>query len=288
METLSACILCGSRDIHSADPEARFWACRACGLLFDNPRPDSGAIFAFYSKPAQYKDWVAEAKARDRLWKRRLAKLARFARPGSILDVGAGIGQFLHHARARFRPAEGTEVSASGIGLAKEKYGIELRRGEVGSIDFGGTRFDNITLFHVLEHVPSPRETLAVLRELLAPGGVLFIAVPNDIASLGAVKRRWFRKLGLARGLGRYGLPPLNLDGGMDEIHLSHFTPGALSRYLSANGFEVLELGLDPFYAESGARLAGHAMRYWICSAFHRLTGVNVYGTIWVAARRRP
>ena len=287
METLQACILCGGAAIRAADPEGRLAACGACGAVFDNPRPTLDEIVAFYSRPAQYDDWLASGPARDRLWRRRLAKMARRAKAGSLLDIGAGIGQFLHHAGARFSPVAGTEVSASGIAVAAEKYGLALRQGAVETIDFQGRRFSNITLFHVLEHVPAPRETLQACHGLLEPGGKLFIAVPNDIASLGAIKRRLWRKLGLTRKHGAFGLPPITLDGGMDEIHLCHFTPAVLGRFLESMGFEVEDLSLDPFYAASGTALAKYAFLYGCCSAFRALTGRNVYGTIWAAARRK-
>lgn len=287
METLPACILCGSPDIRASDPEARLADCQACGAVFDSPRPVPEAIVAFYSRPAQYDDWLASGPARDRLWRRRLAKMERRAKAGSLLDIGAGIGQFLFHARDRFSPVEGTEVSVSGIGMAAEKFGLVLRRGAVEAIDFGGRKFSNITLFHVLEHVPSPRETLLACHDLLESGGKIFIAVPNDIASLGAVKRRLWRRLGLSRTYGAYGLPPITFEGGMDEIHLCHFTPSVLGRFLEGMGFEVEEMSLDPFYAASGFALAKYGFIYACCSALRALTGRNVYGTIWAAAKRK-
>jgi SAM-dependent methyltransferase len=287
METLAACVLCGGSQIELVDPAAHFSACRACGAVFDSPRPVLEEIVAFYSKPGQYNEWVAAGPERDRLWRRRLAKMRTHAKAGSLLDIGAGIGQFLHHAARVFSKVEGTEVSASAIALAREKFGLTLRPGTAESIDFGGARFDNITLFHVLEHVPAPRELIRLCHGLLNPGGMLFIAVPNDIASLGSLKRRAMRKLGKGGRFGVYGLPPISLDGGMDEIHLTHFTPAVLKGFLEASGFEVAGLSLDPFYAASGPALARYAAVYAACSAFHALTGRNVYGTIWAVARRK-
>lgn len=288
LETLSACILCESTRIVRTDPGFSVCECAACGLTFENPRPDSPSIFAFYSKTAQYDGWLAETGPRELLWKRRLAKMRRHRMPGSLLDIGAGIGQLLSLARGEYREVAGTEVSASAIRIAKERYGLDLLPGQAEDLDFGGRRFDNISLFHVLEHVGNPRRLVAKCRELLHPGGVLFIAVPNDIASLGAVKRRLMARL--APGAGRMsrttGLPRLTLEGGMDEIHLAHFRPAVLTRFLAGNGFEVLDCSLDPFYAASGLRLARMEALYRLFSALHAATGVNLYGTIWIAARR--
>jgi SAM-dependent methyltransferase len=288
LEQLSACILCESEHIVRSDPEYGVCRCSACGLTFENPRPDAPSIFAFYSKAVQYDGWLAELGPRERLWKRRLAKLRLHRRPGSLLDIGAGIGQFLAQARGEYSEVAGTEVSESAIRIAKERYGLELLQGQAEELDFGGRRFDNISLFHVLEHVGNPRRLLAKCRELLAPQGVLFIAVPNDIASIGAVKRRLLARLapGPGRGSKVTGLPRLSLEGGMDEIHLSHFRPGVLTRFLAGNGFKVLDCSLDPFYAAAGLRLARMELLYRLFSALHAATGVNLYGTVWVAARR--
>jgi SAM-dependent methyltransferase len=40
-------------------------------------------------------------------------------------------------------------------------------------------RFDVITLWHVLEHLPEPEKRLADFYRALRPGGLLLIAVPN-------------------------------------------------------------------------------------------------------------
>lgn len=287
METLVTCVLCGGSRIRLVDAATHFSACDECGAVFDSPRPVLEEIVAFYSKPGQYDEWVAVGPARDRLWRRRLAKMRPHAKAGSLLDIGAGIGQFLHHAAKVFTKVEGTEVSDSAIALAREKFGLTLRQGTAESIDFGGARFDNITLFHVLEHVPAPRDLIRLCHGLLNPGGMLFIAVPNDIASLGTWKRLLMRKLGLGKRYGAYGLPAISLEGGMDEIHLTHFTAPVLKRFLEASGFEAAELSLDPFYAASGFALARHTAVYAACSAFNAATGCNVYGTLWAAVRRK-
>jgi SAM-dependent methyltransferase len=289
-ETLAACILCGDPGIEAADRENDLGRCRACGLVFENPRPTQQAIIDFYSRPGQYGEWLEAEGARDRLWKRRLAKLEAHRKPGSLLDIGTGIGQFLAVAKARYAEVAGTEVSTGAIAIAREKFALEILHGQAEDLDFRGRTFDNITLFHVLEHVLSPKRLLEKCRDLLAPGGVLTIAVPNDIASLGAVKRRLQARLGSGPGgpRGAYGLPRLTLDGSLDEIHLSHFTEPVLSRYLAGAGFAILDSSLDPFYACAGSRLLKMHGLYRAFSLVKRITGVNLYGTLWISARKNP
>ena len=56
--------------------------------------------------------------------------------------------------------------------------GATFLRGNFDTYDFARP-FDLITLNHVLEHVIDPPKTLAKCRELLNPGGFIFIDIPN-------------------------------------------------------------------------------------------------------------
>lgn len=237
----------------------------------------------------QYNEWLKELPARERLWKRRLGKMERFRKTGNLLDIGTGIGQFLSLAKGSFTEVMGTEVSESAIEIAQKKYGLTILHGQAETMDFQGKRFDNITLFHVLEHVGSPKQMISKCHAMLNPQGILFIAVPNDIASLGAVKRRLVRRLTSAtnRVSSIVGLPKLTLEGKLAEIHLSHFTQPVLTSFMKNAGFTVLQSSLDPFYCETGLRLLKMGLLYQFFSLVKALTGVNVYGTIWICARKQ-
>jgi SAM-dependent methyltransferase len=206
-----------------------------------------------------------------------------------LLDVGTGIGQFLHIARPHFSSVCGTEVSASAIEIARKKYGLDLLRGEVHDIDFGSAKFDNVTVFHVLEHVPNPKTFIERCARLLTPGGLLAIAVPNDILSLRARKERIFRTVGVQkfRNMGKLGLPRLVLDGSLPEIHLSHFTPGCLQTLVERCGLSVLWNTLDPFYVGSGKARWKPWGFYEFCRVLKSLLRVNFYDTILVVAKKR-
>ncbi len=94
---------------------------------------------------------------------------------GSLLDVGAGTGDFLKFAKERGWKVQGMEPNTKARSLALEK-GIALKN----SLDeFKGEQFDAVTLWHVLEHIPNLDETISILIDLVKPGGSLIIAVPN-------------------------------------------------------------------------------------------------------------
>jgi SAM-dependent methyltransferase len=257
--------------------------------VFDNPRPSAQELVAFYSKPSKYDSWLAEAESRDRLWKGRLRRLLRTRKLGSLLDVGAGIGQFLEHARPHYTGVFGTEISNSAIELAAQKYGLSLYRGTIESIDFDGRSFDNLTLFHVLEHVNNPAAVIQKCHSLLSDGGVLVVAVPNDLNSLRARVKRMLGQLGWKRfrRVGSSGLPRLTLDGSLEEIHLSHFTPGVLRRLLHECGFMVIDEGLDRYYVATGKARVRQEIWYAICSVVNLVFHLNVYDTILIIARKQ-
>lgn len=94
---------------------------------------------------------------------------------GSLLDVGAGTGDFLKTAKEKGWEVHGMEPNKSACILSSEK-GIELKN----TLDeFHGMKFDVVSLWHVLEHIPNLEETISQLSELVKPNGILIIAVPN-------------------------------------------------------------------------------------------------------------
>lgn len=94
---------------------------------------------------------------------------------GSILDIGAGTGDFLVVAKENGWQITGIEPSSK----AKE---IAIKKG-VSFVDnssiLENNSFDVITMWHVLEHVPNIENQIKELRRLLKPNGTILIAVPN-------------------------------------------------------------------------------------------------------------
>ena len=214
--------------------------------------------------------------------------VAKERETGSLLDVGSGTGHFLNLARESYE-VTGTEISLKAINIAEELYGIELIHDKLADIDFGDKRFDVITIFHVLEHVPDPGALIRRCHDLLEEGGVLIIAVPNDIRSLTVPIKRFLALLGRGRWryYGKSGLPDIAVEGITDEIHLSHFTAPVLKKYLFDSGFYISRTGLDPFYVDTGMKRVVQAAFFGFCWGVNKITRLNLYDTIWIACFKR-
>lgn len=101
-----------------------------------------------------------------------------------LLDVGCGNGQFLVKMRELGWEVMGVEPDAEAVGIAREKFGIEVFQGPLKEARLPDNSFDAITMNHVIEHVPDPIGLLRECRRVLKPGGRLVVITPN-IKSLG-------------------------------------------------------------------------------------------------------
>lgn len=287
----NACIGCGGQKTRLADSHSSLYECADCRLVFDHPQPTLSTIREFYSKDEQYDHWLDQIDQRETLWERRVKVIEPYLTGDSLLDIGAGIGQFLNLLKKRISILEGTELSDRAVQIARERYSLHLHSGDMIALSLN-KRYDVITLFHVLEHVPSPHDLLVRCHQLLNLGGVLIIAVPNDQDSLrnrvkglfSPVFRRLFpRKFSC---LGKYGIVKLLSDPTHKEIHLSHWNLKSLKACASLHGFVAIQRGLDPYYVADGARLFIEAIYYQACRVIYNIIGINLYDTCLIVLQK--
>jgi 2-polyprenyl-3-methyl-5-hydroxy-6-metoxy-1,4-benzoquinol methylase len=112
----------------------------------------------------------------------------------SVLDVGAGYGFFLAMARrAGARRVVGVELSEAARGYAIKELNLDMCR-DFESVNMAD-KFDVITLFEVIEHVPEPYELLLEITKYLNNGGSLVIGTDNFdsdvVRTLGANFPKW-------------------------------------------------------------------------------------------------
>ncbi|MCK0158116.1 class I SAM-dependent methyltransferase [Cellulophaga sp. F20128] len=93
----------------------------------------------------------------------------------SLLDVGAGTGDFLMAAKQKNWKIEGVEPNAKARKKALAK-GVALKE---SLENLPNNKYGVITLWHVLEHLPNLEEHIQLLKSKLETEGTLIIAVPN-------------------------------------------------------------------------------------------------------------
>ncbi len=186
------CNLCGASDVEvigDRDRDGhplRTTICRACGLVWSNPRPGEDEVRRYYSS-----EYRLDYKGRSTPSLRHIARsgrgalsryraLAPYIKHGDrILDAGAGGGEVVYVLRALGCDASGLEPDEHYARHAREALGVPVATGFVQDAAFPAGSFDVVTMYHALEHVEDPCAILSRLRGWMAEQGVLVIEVPN-------------------------------------------------------------------------------------------------------------
>ncbi|MBC7910345.1 MAG: methyltransferase domain-containing protein [Pyrinomonadaceae bacterium] len=238
------CPVCGIAPKPFAVDYQGFQLCRCpqCDLQFLSPRP----TFEQLSEKVYNETYHAETDTSEHLseasryqFERQYKMLEKLlGRTGQILDVGCGNGTFLRYGQERGWEAYGCDISLSPY--VRESKSFPLREGRLLEIDFGQTRFDAIRFNHVLEHTQNPLAELVRSRELLKPGGVIFISVPN-IGGISTHLKNLQSRLHLKSRRWRH-YAALH--------HLWFFTPKTLRQLIEHSGLRVLHWETPVFKKE--------------------------------------
>jgi SAM-dependent methyltransferase len=142
-------------------------------------------------------------------------RLDRLAPPGPILDVGCGEGALLEALASRGRLAVGLEQGDQAVHAR-----LDVREVEIMDFDERPGEWAAVIFWHSLEHLREPRAALRRACNLLAPSGLLIVAVPNRASW----QARWLGNRWFALDLPR---------------HLVHLPAGALTDGVRECGLEV-------------------------------------------------
>ncbi len=193
LESVTTCPICKGNtfepfnrciDFTTSKEEFAIIRCKRCNLLITSPRPDSNSIGKYYQSENYISHTNSSKNLIDKIYKTvrsftlqwKLNLIQSYKPSGKILDYGCGTGEFLNTCKTANWVCTGVEPSVA----AREKASQLTHLKIVGTLSqTDHSKFDIITLWHVLEHVENLNEKLSELKSYLAEGGIIFIAVPN-------------------------------------------------------------------------------------------------------------
>jgi 2-polyprenyl-3-methyl-5-hydroxy-6-metoxy-1,4-benzoquinol methylase len=222
---------------------AKLIECKACDLVYLNPRPTGDTISRFYqenyephrvSTVARGLTWRVQ-RAAFRVdaapWRRRLTALLRFTintlgtrplllgNPGDrLIDVGCATGRHLLLYHDLGWDIQGVESDPKCCSMIRETLQLPVIEGSWFDAETEAGSVQAIIFWHVLEHLHDPRAALRKAFATLAPGGTLQLSVPT----CDGVGFTTFRESWAALELPR---------------HLFFFSRSALRRLLEEVGF---------------------------------------------------
>jgi 2-polyprenyl-3-methyl-5-hydroxy-6-metoxy-1,4-benzoquinol methylase len=231
--TDESCAVCGaaSRLPFLQQAPHAIVACAGCGLRYLYPMPSADAVRAVYSNDyfrsaspvaRGYDDYEADRENWRATFRDRLRYLPSAPGNGRLLDVGAAAGFFVEQARIAGWNAEGLEPNRWAVEYACDRLGLPVRLGSLDEVQYPDATFAAVTLWEVIEHVPSPRAFIREIARILQPGGLLALSTPDAGSAVAKLSgRRW---------LGWKKVPE----------HLFFFDRATLRRLLEDEGFEIL------------------------------------------------
>ncbi|PHQ57229.1 MAG: methyltransferase [Lutibacter sp.] len=210
-------------------------------MLETFPQPKIEDLSSYYKSATYISHTDSNKTFTDKLYqivkKHTLGKKVRlinsFKTPSkNLLDIGCGTGDFLLYCKKNGWNVVGVEPSNIAKVIAESK--LNNRRSLIYSdlSEINSTKFDVITLWHVLEHVPNLQNYISKLKLLLKLNGVLVVAVPN----FKSYDANYYKEFWAA-----YDVPR----------HLWHFSKKSIQLLFSdveMNVVKILPMKFDSFY----------------------------------------
>ena len=262
--------------------------CSVCGLRYIDPclSPDSmktayesekhlSSFHGFHEGYYEYGNLTGESKTLTD-FKHALELLERFLpKEGSrtIFDVGFGNGFFLAVAKQRGWQVHGNDSSLKNTELAHQKFGLTLSCSSFEDYENQGARYDALSFWDVIEHLPDPHKFLKKTHEMLKPGGFLLIGIPNDRSMLSAISSLLYRT--------SFGRLRKGIDSTYFLEHVCYYNLKTISDLLSRNGFVLRDYfftstDLDKYSFSAFEKILAHSILLLgkLCGLQNRLVAI--------------
>lgn len=191
--------------------------CLKCGLLFTEPRPDSNHIGKYYQSEEYYSHQENKSGFIPKIYesvkkvnlkhKRKLA--TKGMKVGTMLEIGCGVGDFLHEMEQRGWNCTGIEPSKEAKAIAQNRVKANILNPE-DLATLKDESFDLITMWHVLEHVDNLKDEVRHLQRLLKKGGRLVLALPNFKSTDAEYYREYWAAYDVPRHLNHFCRESIN------------------------------------------------------------------------------
>lgn len=161
----------------------------------------------------------------------RRALLDRVPAAAKVLDIGCWSGFNGRHLRSRRNViVDGIEPLAEMAQIAARDYrtvhSMTVEAALEGPLADAGASYDVVLMLDVLEHLVDPATVLRRVRDVLRPGGIGLVSLPNVA--------HWSVRKELA--LGRFTYAPSGL---LDATHLRFFTMSSGVALVVSAGWEI-------------------------------------------------
>jgi SAM-dependent methyltransferase len=212
------------RNRHTTSTSFDYYTCMQCGLIFmQPPLKDMSPYYkgGYESIPATQDELRLIAAGE----KYRTEPILRHKQSGRFLEIGPWRGVFCCNMKDAGFEVTGIEMDTSCVEFLRNELGIEALQ-SVNPVETMKTLkpgFDVIAAWHSLEHLPEPWLVIESAARLLAPGGILLLAMPNpESYEFSVMKDAW-----------------VHLDA---PRHLYFFPIDSLIRTCGNYGLELLEV----------------------------------------------
>ena len=184
-----------------ADTRFTYLDCRDCGsLALAAPPADLDRFYPtdYYRLPSSREE-LASLAEHERY---KLEIVQRFVGGGRLLEVGPAVGGFAYLAKQVGFMVETVEMDERCCHFLREVAQVgAIHSSDPRAVLEQARQLDVIALWHVVEHLPDPMETLEAAARALASGGILVVAAPNPQAAQLSLFRKYWAHLDAPRHL---------------------------------------------------------------------------------------
>lgn len=222
------CLYCNSAQSLPFRKKADIVQCTSCGLVYLRTRPTKETMYEIYQayandtshmKPPASADGAKNNGLRREYFVNEVIGFLR-EKNGTWLDIGCGWGALLNYARELGFASKGIEMTRNCLDFATMQLQIPVSNSQFTDSVISPDSCSVISMVHVLEHIPNPKETLLKVFKTLIPGGYFCGIVPNIESFCSTIlKDEWV------------WLDPTH--------HYVHYSPSTLKQKLEQTGFLV-------------------------------------------------